>query len=154
MTTHTASKERNGTIHPRHQLSPEKWSIHNASLSSMSNPLHRITNQELFEKHLCNQSSHCENMDKFHYKGKPSCATAKSTPFAVSKMNWTQRRMPVCPWKNVLYILWYAKRHVCSWSDVEQWKNQACSLSCYCVWRHQSSQSVSQSVTQSLKNSI
>ena len=26
-----------------------------------------------------------KNMDNFHYKGKPSCVTAKSTPFTVSK---------------------------------------------------------------------
>ena len=30
------------------------------SLSAMFNPLHSITNQQLFEKHLCNQSSHYE----------------------------------------------------------------------------------------------
>ena len=29
-----------------------------------------------------------KNMDNFHYKGKPSRATAKSTPFAVSKDEW------------------------------------------------------------------
>ena len=29
-----------------------------------------------------------KNMDNFHYKGKPSCATAKLTLFAVSKDTW------------------------------------------------------------------
>ena len=32
----------------------EKQSIHYASLSAMSNPLHSISDQELFEKCLCN----------------------------------------------------------------------------------------------------
>ena len=43
-----------------HQLSSEMWSIHYASLSAMFNPLHNITIQELFKKHLCNQSNHYE----------------------------------------------------------------------------------------------
>ena len=42
------------------------------------------------------------NMDNFHYEGKPSCATAKSTPFAVSYDEWDM--------KNALCILQYAKR--------------------------------------------
>ena len=37
-----------------YQLSSEKRSIHYASLSAMFNPLHSISNQELFEKHLYN----------------------------------------------------------------------------------------------------
>ena len=37
-----------------YQLSSEKWSIYYASLSAMFNPLHSISNQELFEKHLYN----------------------------------------------------------------------------------------------------
>ena len=50
-----------------------------------------------------------KNMDDFRYKGKPSCTTAKSTPFAISKDEWdAQRRTPV----NALYILWYANRHM------------------------------------------
>ena len=69
----------------------------------MFNPLHRIPNQELFEKHLCNQSSHYENTDDFRYElreaitcyadglcyklRKTWCTTAKSTPFIVTKMN-------------------------------------------------------------------
>ena len=35
-------------------ISSEKESIHYASLSAMLNPLHSSTNQELFEKNLCN----------------------------------------------------------------------------------------------------
>ena len=63
--THTTSKERNGAAHPSYQLLSEKLSNHYASLSAMFNLLHRITNQELFEKHLYNQSSHYEKYGRF-----------------------------------------------------------------------------------------
>jgi len=42
--------------------------------------------------------------------------------------------------KNALHVRRYVKRHLSSWSDIEQWKNQAGSLSHYrvtLVWRHQ-----------------
>ena len=38
-----------------------EWSIHYGSLSAMFTPLHSSTNQELFEKYVCNQSSYYEN---------------------------------------------------------------------------------------------
>jgi len=40
-----------------------KWSIYYCSLSAMFYPLHSSTNQELFEKHICNHSSHYEKFD-------------------------------------------------------------------------------------------
>jgi len=30
--------------------------------------------------------------------------------------------------KNALYVQQYGNRHLSGWSDIEQWKNQACSL--------------------------
>ena len=116
----------------------------------MFNLLRSISNQELFEKHLCNPRiskgmvSHAPgyidnyyrlksevsvtlrcrlcltcytavrinnclksasaikiatmtNTDDFRYEGKPPCAIAKSTLFAVSMMNGTQRRTLVSP---------------------------------------------------------
>ena len=51
----------------------------------MFNLLHSSTNQELFEKHLCNQNVH---YGRLPYEKKPSCATAKLTLFAVSKVEW------------------------------------------------------------------
>ena len=39
--------------HRAPQLSSEKWS-HYTSLSAMFNALHSVSNQELYEKHLCN----------------------------------------------------------------------------------------------------
>ena len=72
---------------------------------------HSITNQELFETHLCNQSSHYENMDDFHYEGKPS-HVAKSTPFAVSHYEWDTKEDTGKSMKNALYLLLYAKRYL------------------------------------------
>ena len=48
--------------------------------------------------------------------------------------------------KNALYVLRYAKRHVSSWIDVEQWKNRSLSFSCLRL-SEAISYSVSQSVT-------
>jgi len=39
------------------------WSIHCPSLSAMFDSLHSSTNQELFEKHVCNHRSHYEKYD-------------------------------------------------------------------------------------------
>ena len=50
---------------PSYQLSSEKWSIYFTTLSAMFNTLHSITNQELFENHLCDQSSHNEKYGHF-----------------------------------------------------------------------------------------
>ena len=63
--THTAPKEGNGTTRPSYQLSSEKCSINYTSLLAMFNLLRSITNQELFDKHLCNQSSHYEKYGQF-----------------------------------------------------------------------------------------
>jgi len=156
----------------------------------MFTPLHSSTNQELFKKYVCNQSSHYENTMvphtpvivwnwSIHFPSlsgmfnlytaiwinnclkstsvikvatmkiqtirfgtisitqrKPSHATTKLMLFTVSKDEWNTLESL----KNALNVLWYAKRHLLGWSDVEQWKNQFCSLSCYrvtLVWRHQ-----------------
>ena len=79
----------------------------------MFSPLHNIMNQELFKKHLRNQSSHYEKYGRFPLLRE---AITKSTPFAVSKDEWDTKE------KNALYVLLYAKRHVSSWSDVKQFK--------------------------------
>ena len=61
-----------------------------------------------------------KNTNNFHYEEKPSRATAKLTPFAVSQEEWDTKEDTSKSMKNVLYILRYAKRHVSSWSDIEQ----------------------------------
>ena len=86
----------------------------------MFNPLHNIANQELFEKHLCNQSSHYEKYGHFHYKEKPSCAIAKLTLFNVGKDKWDTKEDTDKSMKNALYVLQYAKRHLSNRSDIEQ----------------------------------
>ena len=137
----------------------------------MLDPLHSITNQELFEKHPaihaycikrkkwacpsyinyclksevsitlrgqlysshytavriknCSKSTSAikvatmKNTDDFHYEGKPSCATTKSTLFAVSKDEWDTKEDTGMSMKNALYILRYAKRHLSGQSNVE-----------------------------------
>jgi len=116
-------------------------SIHCPSLSAMFNSLHSSTNQEIFEKHLCNKSSHYEKYRQFLItQRKPLCATTKLTLFTVSKDEWNTKEDTGKSLKNLLHILQCAKRHLSGWSDVEQWKNQARSLSRYrvtLVWRHQ-----------------
>jgi len=54
---HSASKGSNGATC---SIIIWKWSTHYASLTAMFNPSHSYTNQELLEKHLCSQSSHCK----------------------------------------------------------------------------------------------
>ena len=64
------------------------------------------------------------------YKGKPSCATAKSTPFTVSKDEWDTKEDTGKSMKNALYVPKGTSRaEVTSNSE----KNQARSLSNYQV---------------------
>jgi len=69
---------------------------------------------------------------------KPSRATIKSTLFTVNKDEWDTKEDTGKSMKNIFYVLQYTKRHLLSWSDIEQWKNQARSLSWYrvtLVWK-------------------
>ena len=117
------------------------WSIHYPSLSAMFNLLHGSTNQEAFEKHLCIKSSHYEKYGWFLVtQRKPSRVTTKLMLSTVSKDEWNTKEDTGKSQKNALHVQRYAKRHLLGWSNVEQWKNQARSLSRYrvtLVWRHQ-----------------
>ena len=53
-----------------------------------------------------------KNIDDSRYEGKPSCATTKSTLFAVSKDEWDTKEDTGKSVKNALYILQYARRHL------------------------------------------
>ena len=86
----------------------------------MFNPLYSSMNQELFEKHLCNQNSHDEKYGRFRFEGKPSHARAKLTPFPVSKDEWDTKEDTGKSMKNALYVLQYAKRHLSGRNDVKQ----------------------------------
>jgi len=61
--------------------------MHTESKGS-NGPLNSNTNQDLVKRHHCNQGSYYEKYEHFHYARKPSCATTKSTLFAVSKDEW------------------------------------------------------------------
>ena len=61
-----------------------------------------------------------KNTNDFRYERKPSRATTKSTPFAVSKDEWDAKEDTGKSMKNALYVLRYAKRHLLGQSDVEQ----------------------------------
>ena len=62
--THTASEEKvPHALAINCHLKNEVFII--LSFSAMFNPLHSITNQELCEKHLCNQISHYEKYRQF-----------------------------------------------------------------------------------------
>ena len=50
-----------------------------------------------------------KNTDDFCFKGKPPRATAKSTPFPVSKDEWDTKEDTGKYMRNALYVLWYAK---------------------------------------------
>ena len=53
-----------------------------------------------------------KNTDDFRYERKPSCATTKSTLYAVSKDEWDTKEDTGKSIKNALYVLQFAKRHV------------------------------------------
>ena len=61
-----------------------------------------------------------KNTDDFHYEGKPSCAAAKSTLFAVSKDEWDTKEDTSKSKKNTLYVLRYDKRHLSGQSEIKQ----------------------------------
>ena len=86
----------------------------------MFNPLHNVTNQELFEKHSAIKVATMKNTDDFHFVGKPLRATTKSTLFAVSKDEWDTKEDAGKSMKNALYVLQYAKRRLLGQSDIEQ----------------------------------
>ena len=61
-----------------------------------------------------------KSMDNFHFEGKSSCTTAKSTLFTVSKDEWDTKEDTGKSMKNALYVLRYAKRHLSGQSNIEQ----------------------------------
>ena len=60
-----------------------------------------------------------KNTDDFHYKGKPSRATTKSTLFTVSKDEWNMYTKEDSD-KSMKNALLYAKRHLSGQSNIEQ----------------------------------
>jgi len=73
---------------------PQVSSETEVSIAFLCQLLHSSMNQELFEKHLCNQGSHYE-----HYP-KEAINCNHQINFSLSaKMNGTQRRTLVSPWR-------------------------------------------------------
>ena len=53
-----------------------------------------------------------KNTDDFCHQGRPSCATAKSTPFSVSKDDWDTKEDTGSSMKNALYVHVVCQRNV------------------------------------------
>ena len=107
-------KERNHAARPNHinyRLKSEVSITLYCRLCSTRNTAVRIKN--------CSKAT-MKNTDDFHFEGKPSHATAKSTPFAVSKDEWDTKEDTGKSMKNALYVLRYAKRHLSGRSNIEQ----------------------------------
>jgi len=69
------------TIVPRTPVIVWNWSIHCPYLSAMFNLLHSSMNQELFEKYVCNQSSHYK---KYNGAAYPSYRLKLNYPLILS----------------------------------------------------------------------
>jgi len=105
------------TMLPRTPVIVWNWSIHYPSLSAVFDSLHSSTNQELFEKHLCNKSRHYEKYGRsLVMQRKPSHANTKLTLFTVSKDEWNTKEGTGKSLKNALHVLRYAKRHLSGWT--------------------------------------
>ena len=86
-----------------------------------------------------------KNTNDFHFEGKPSHATAKLTPFAVSKDEWHTKEETGKSMKNVLYV-----PKGTSWAEAtsnsEKIKPVALAVIELCL-----SESISQSVTRKFR---
>ena len=79
----------NGAVRPSYRL---KLKYPLPFLSAMFDLLHSSMNQELFEKHLCNKSSHYEKYRQFLVtQKKPSRETTELTPFTVNNNEWNTK---------------------------------------------------------------
>ena len=106
------------------------WSIHFASLLAMLNPMKStsvVIIATMRNTVLCDRSHH------MHIYG-----TTTSTSDELNTKEDTGKSM-----RNILYVLWYAKRHLLGWCD----EQQARSLSCYQIMPPWLKVSVSQAVS-------
>ena len=77
----------------------------------MFNQIHSSTNQELFEKYLCNRNSHNVKYGCFLFRREAITCSRQIDTFPVSKDEWDTKEDTGKSMKNALYVLWYAKRH-------------------------------------------
>ena len=94
-------KARNGSIHPSH--------INYRLKSEVSITLRCRLIENYLKSTSAIKVATMKSMDDFHYEGKPSRATTKSTLFAVSKDEWDTKEDTGKSLKNALYVLRYAK---------------------------------------------
>jgi len=66
------------------------------------------TNQKIFKKNFCNQSSHYEIMDDLM----EAITTTKSTLFVVNKDEWDTEEGHAKSMKKALYVQRYGKRYL------------------------------------------
>ena len=90
-----------------------------------------------------------KNTDNFHYEGKPSCAIAKSTLFAVSKDEWDTKEGTGKSMKSALYVYCSMPKGTCATSNSEKIKPIALPV----IELHLS-EGISQAVSQSVENSV
>jgi len=107
-TFHTALKQSQRAPHLRINLSSEKRTL--CYQLRMFNSLYSSTNQQLFKKNFCNQSSYYENYGLFN--GSHHVSTTKFTLFVVNKDEWYTKEGHAKSMKNTLYVQWYGKRHL------------------------------------------
>ena len=77
----------------------EKWNIRYSLLLAMFDPLHSSMNQKLFYKHLCNRSSHYEKYRWYLLRREAITCYHQIDTLLSAKMNGTQRRTLVSPWR-------------------------------------------------------
>ena len=117
--THT---ERNGAAHPKYINNYRLKSEVSITLRYWLCSTHyaAVQIQNCLKSTSAIKTATMTNTDNFCYEGKPSCAIAKSTLFAVSKDERDTKKGTGKSMKIALYVLRYAKRHLSGQSDVEQ----------------------------------
>ena len=103
-------KERNGTTRPsyiNYRLKIEVSTMLCCQLCSTRYTAVRFKN--CLKSTSAIKIATMKNTDDFCFEGKPSCATAKLTLFAISKYEWDTKEDTGKSMKNALYILRYAK---------------------------------------------
>ena len=123
-------------------------------MRQMFNPLHNITNQELFEKHLRNQNATMKIHD-FCYEGKSSHVAAKLTSFTVSQDELVTKE-DTGKEECIVHIAEYKKG--ISWAKVasnsEKIKPMALAVIEFSLSEAISHSAGSQSVSQPVENSV
>ena len=129
-------KSTDSAAHPSYHLKLKY--IHFPSLSAMFNSIHSSTNQEMFEKHLCNQGSHYGKYRWFPLL-KGSCHVQPPNQcFSLSaKMNGTQRRTLVNLWRMLCTNGSMPKGTSSAEVTSNSEKIQPIALAVTLVWRHQ-----------------